>query len=384
MIKIVYIINSLGNSGGMERVLSSKANWLASSDLYEVTVITKEDNNEGFFFDLNKNIIIDSLNLRPSKNKIRNLFLNTDNHKYKKKITQKLFEIKPDITISMFGDEYEFLHTIKDGSKKIIEFHFSKNYLSHLMANIPNLSFRKLRQLYARYLQYKQYRVILKYDKFVLLTKKDQMLWGNPSNSCVIPNPLSFISNKKSNCEQKEVIAIGRLIAQKGFDLLIKTFSLINKSNPDWKLTIYGEGQDRDYLLGLIENYNLQGVILLKPPTKNIKDMLLNSSILAFSSRYEGFGLVLTEAMECGLPCISFDCECGPSEIICHNEDGFLVNNFNLNSFASFLNILMNDEALRKDMGEKAIMNVKRFYIDDLMKSWQSVFYDLLPKKSKK
>jgi glycosyltransferase involved in cell wall biosynthesis len=376
--KIVYIIDSLENSGGMERVLTSKVNWLASQEEFEVIIISRRTNKSGCFFDLHKNIIIENLNLKSSNNKITNLILKIDSRRFKKELTEKLFELKPDITISMFGDEYEFLHTINDGSKKILEFHFSKNYLSHLMANIPNLSFRKLRKLYASYLQYKQQRVILKYDKFVLLTEKDQVLWQNPSNSMVISNPLSFSSKEKSNGQQKEVIAIGRLIAQKGFDLLIKGFSLITKNNPDWKLTIYGEGQDKNYLLGLINSYNLQKVILIKEPTKKIKEALLNSSILAFSSRYEGFGLVLTEAMECGLPCVAFDCECGPSEIISHKKDGYLIEDFNIDVFAKSLQDLMINDESRLLMGENASQNVKRFHIDKIMIKWSKLFKEII------
>lgn len=378
MTKIVYIINSLGNSGGMERVLSSKVNWLAAHKDYEVTIVSRETNKEGVFFDLHENIVIESLNLEQSNCKIINLIFKVDLIKFKKELSKKLFELQPDITISMFGDEYKFLYKIRDGSKKILEFHFSKNYLSHLMASIPNLSFRKLRQLYAQYLQYKHQKMIFSYDKFVLLTKKDQLLWKNPKNSLVIANPLSFLSNEVSNGDQKEIIAIGRLIAQKGFDLLIQAFNLLAKNNPDWKLTIYGEGQDKDYLLGLIQSYNLQKVISLNPSTKKIKEALINSSILAFSSRYEGFGLVLTEAMECGLPCVAFDCECGPSEIVSQGKDGYLVKDFRVDLFANQLQILMRDEALRVDMGKNAKENVKRFHIDTIMAKWDRLFKNII------
>ncbi|PQJ73084.1 glycosyltransferase family 4 protein [Polaribacter butkevichii] len=376
--KIVYIIDSLENSGGMERVLTSKANWLASKKEFDVTIISRRANKDGCFFELNKNVTVDSLNLTPTNNKILNLLFKTDKNRFKKELTKKLLQLKPDITISLFGDEYEFLHTIKDGSKKILEFHFSKNYLTHLMDNIPNLSFRKFRKLYARYLQYKQQRVVLKFDKFVLLTEKDQSLWQKPSNSLVISNPLSFSSDKKSDGQQKEIIAIGRFIAQKGFDLLINAFRLITKNNPDWKLTIYGEGQDKDYLLDLINRYHLQKVILLKSPSKKIKEALLNSSILAFSSRYEGFGLVLTEAMECGLPCVAFDCECGPSEIISHKKDGYLVSDFNIDFFAKNLEYLMVNNKERLLMGQNASKNVKRFHIDKIMIKWTELFKDII------
>ena len=103
----------------------------------------------------------------------------------------------------------------------------------------------------------------------------------------------------------------------------------------------------------------------------------MDSSIYALSSRYEGFGLVLTEAMECGVPCVAFDCECGPSEIINNNIDGFLVEDRNVIQFAEKLEILMSDNELRKRMGVQAKQNVKRFGIEKVMQHWTSLFNDL-------
>ncbi len=226
MKKIVYLIASLGNSGGMERVLSTKANWLAQNK-YSVTIITQLTLEEDYFFEFHKNVNIESLNLaKPSKN-IVDLIFNTYNKEFERRLKSRLFELRPDITISMFGREYEFLYKINDGSKKMLEFHFSKNYLNHLMAHIPNLSFRTLRIWNSKYTQYKQRKIALKYDKVILLTEKDQLQWDDNVNSCVIPNPVSFTTHQKSSVVRKQIVAIGRFTAQKGFDLLIKSYSIV-------------------------------------------------------------------------------------------------------------------------------------------------------------
>ena len=127
----------------------------------------------------------------------------------------------------------------------------------------------------------------------------------------------------------------------------------------------------------LINHKSLKDRITIMPPRKDIQDMLMNSSIYALSSRYEGFGLVLTEAMECGVPCVAFDCECGPSEILTHGEDGFVVENGNVKLFAHYLATLMKDKELRIKMGKASKRNVIRFYAEPIMKKWLDLFTEL-------
>ncbi|MGM0934480.1 MAG: glycosyltransferase family 4 protein [Bacteroidota bacterium] len=382
MKKIVYLINSLGNSGGMERVLSTKANWFASQKEYDVTVITQQPVKNNTFFELIKSVKVECLNLESPKSKISEIILGNYKKEYKRRLTKKLFELRPDITISMFGREYDFLYKINDGSKKLIEFHFSKNYLHHLINSIPNLSFRALRLGHVEYMQYKQRKAVKKYDGLILLTEKDRKLWNNKSNTYVIPNPVSFTTEDTSTVQKKQIVAIGRLIAQKGFDRLVKAYSQIAHNFPDWKLIIVGEGQDKDYLKKLVNKFNLTDKIIFKAPSKDIKNILLNSSILAMTSRYEGFGLVLTEAMECGVPCVAFDCECGPSEIIQNAEDGFLVEDGNIHEFANKLKLLMENPLLRQNFGMKAKQNVKRFYVNPIMSKWSQLFNEVNSSKT--
>lgn len=377
--RLVYVIKSLGNSAGMERVLCSKTNYLAEVVGYQIFIITELPLPQDFFFKYSSVISIESLGLieQPS-NRLKKIILHpVSKYKFRKRLAKRIYSIKPDITISMFGEELSFLPGLRDGSIKIAEFHYSRNYLIHLIRSMPNLHLSWIRLLRASIFQFTQRVFASKYKKVVLLTEKDRQLWGIKKNLKVIPNPLSFQTDKNASLENKKIIAVGRLIAQKGFDLLIEAFSQIAKKFPEWNLLIVGEGQDEAFLQGLINLKCLNDRITIMPPSKNIQNLLLDSSIYALSSRYEGFGLVLTEAMECGVPCVAFDCECGPSEIINDNIDGFLVEDGNVSQFAEKLEILMSDHELRKRMGVQAKQNVKRFGIDKVMQHWTSLFNDL-------
>lgn len=366
--KITYCIPSLDNPGGMERVLTTKANELAEHYGYEVHIVTT-DNGKAPFFKLSPLIVRHNLNV-------------TGVNDYRKKLTELLFQLRPQIVDSLCGPELAFLYQIKDGSMKVVEFHFTKYYLTHLVKGILYIRFRYLHLLKAWLLQKKEEYYVNKYDKVVLLTRQDMELWGNKKNMCYIPNPLSFRSECVSTLDNHQMIAVGRYIAQKGFDLLLDAFSLIAKEMPSWTLKIYGEGQDRNILEQKIKTYHLEQQVSLCPVSSQIKQVFLESSLLVFPSRYEGFGLVLTEAMECGLPCISFDCECGPREIIDQGETGFLVKNGNVIEFAQKMKILMTNEVLRKRMGTNGKKSVPRFYLRPVLEQWDQLFIDLCNNKN--
>ncbi len=362
--KIVYCIRSLHNSGGMERVLTTKANYLADHMGYEVYIITRTNEGEPFFT-LSPRIKVYNLQAKTLK-------------EFRKRLTATLFNIRPAISISLYGAESHFLYKINDGSKKIIEFHFSKYYLTHLVNGIRTLKFRTLHRIKAWWLQKREEQLARQYDKVILLTRQDLMLWGQKNNMCYIPNPLSFRSTHVSALESKRIIAVGRFIAQKGFDLLIDAFALIHKQYPDWSLDIYGEGQDHELLNHKITSYSMQSQVRLLPPEKDIRQEFLNSSLLLFPSRYEGFGLVLTEAMECGLPCIAFDCECGPSEIIEDGITGYLVPVGDVKGLSEKMEQLITHPTLLHEMGENARKAVKRFYPENIMHSWELLFEELM------
>jgi glycosyltransferase involved in cell wall biosynthesis len=207
-----------------------------------------------------------------------------------------------------------------------------------------------------------------------VLTKRDAENWGNFANIKQIYNVLPFYPDQSAELETKRIISVGRFTSQKGFDLLIEAWNLIHYQLPDWQLDIFGAGEDEEMLRSLIRKKCLDNSINIHPPTKDIIKEYLNSSIYVLSSRYEGFGMVLLEAMACGLPCVSFDCPSGPSEIILNNVDGFVVENGNVDRLAEKIKLMATDIRLRKEMGRKSKENIKRFLPENIMKEWDELF----------
>jgi len=376
--RLVYCKNSLGLGAGMERVLCTKVNYFADVPGYEVFIVLTSPIPENLFFQFSPTVTILSLDIKASEPKTWQFFFKTKFHKeYERKLNALLLDIRPDVTISMFGREILFLHQLNDGSKKVLEFHFSRNYLTHLVEGLPDTKLKWLRKRWVSLIQYRDRYYSKKYNHIVLLTEKDKQLWQGNDRFSVIPNPLSFVSEEKALLENKKILAMGRYIAQKGFDLLIQAFALLKEKFPDWNLFIYGEGPDYDFLSNKIKELSLKDNVFLKNPVQNVEKIMLDSSLFVFPSRYEGFGLVLTEAMTCGVPCVSFDCECGPSDIIQNEVDGFLVEAGNVRLLAEKMELLMQNKELRIEMGGKAKENVRKFDVPVIMNLWKDYFEQL-------
>ena len=376
--KIVYCKDSLKSAAGMERVLCTKANYLADILGYDVHIVLEEQHlPENLFFNFSPKIVIHSLDMNIPVRKPWQLFSRTKYEKeYEKKLSGLLENIKPDITVGMFGNEARFLYKLKDGSKKILEFHFTKYYLKYLGQSLIHDKYRIIRKLWLRTLLWHEEYLARKYEHIVLLTEKDKQLWGGGDKFEVIPNPVSFssTSEKKADLDNHVILSAGRLVIPKGFDFLIQAFSLLHKDFPTWKLYIYGEGHDKDYFQDLINQLSLQDAVFLKKPVPDIENELIKSSLFVLPSLYEGFGLVLVEAMSYGIPCVAFDCECGPSDIIKDNVDGFLAATKNTRELAEKMKLLMENKDLRLQMGAEAKKNVKRFEIPVVMNLWSKYF----------
>lgn len=232
-----------------------------------------------------------------------------------------------------------------------------------------------------RYVSYQCFRDVKRYsDAIVTLTQGDAAMWGQHPNIHIIPNTTSIDIQTISSCEAPRVIAAGRLTWQKGFDRLVDAWNIVQKRHPDWILDIFGEGFYKDSLTRQIKDRKLEHSITIHPFTQNITQEYLNSSILALSSNYEGFGLVLIEAMSLGVPCVSFDCPFGPSEIIRNQEDGLLVKNGDIQGFANALCHLIEHEAERKAFGKRAKQNITRYSLRNIMPQWEILFHKLTEK----
>ena len=377
-LKLVYITPALYMAGGVERVLTLKANYFAEHFGYDITIILTEGKGKPLFYPLSNKIKVINLNIGFEKlwtcSFIRKIFVYLKKQRqFKKALTNELMRIRPDITISLLRREINFINDIKDGSRKIGELHVNRANYRNFEANDSNF----IKSLFARFWMHSLVAKLKKLNRFVVLTEEDKDAWPELKNISVIPDPLSFLPTKYSELMERRVIAVGRYVYQKGFDMLLQAWSKIDKLYPDWQLAIFGDG-DRTPYEKQMKTFGVDAKRChLNGPTPNIQQEYVISSIFVFSSRFEGFGMVLVEAMACGLPVVSFDCPCGPKDIVRDGEDGLLVENGNIDLLASSLSRLMNDETLRQSMSKAGLKNVQRFNIEQIAEQWRLLFESL-------
>lgn len=374
--KILYNIAGTCRSGGMERVLANKANWLVQNG-YEVVIVTTDQRNEQPFFPLDNRIICYDLGIGYEENNGKS-FINKLVHypikqyKHRKRLEALLHKIKPDITISMMCNDVSILPCIKDGSKKILEIHFSK---------FKRLQYarRGLWRIADIYRNLQEEKLVRQFDRFVVLTEEDRGYWGDLCNMQVIPNARTYTFEKPATLTNKVVMAVGRYDYQKGFDRLIDAWAIVCSKFVDWKLEIIGDGNLRSDMLKQIESKGLNEQIILKRiPANEMKEAYMNASIFVLSSRYEGLPMVLLEAQAAGLPIVSFACKCGPKDVVKDGIDGYLVEEGDVNALASRLISLMDDEITRKKMGFVAFSRSDRYAEESVMAKWVDLFDKVL------
>lgn len=370
--KIAYTISGIYNSGGMENILIQKANYLAENLSYNVTIITTDQDSRDTFFNISTKIETIDLGINYYKwvnNPFWHIIKKILKYKHYRRLKKYLLQQNFDIVISLMDFDMSFLYKINDNSKKILESHFSKYRKS---INSSNFITRKLQQIRANLWD----KIVIKYDKFVVLTNEDLLQWKSHNNICVIPNFINQETERQSQLDNKRVISIGRFTKQKGFDLLLKAWQKVTKKYPDWILTIIGGGDKTDYYR-YISELGLKKTVLLMDSTNNIENEYLNSSLYVLSSRYEGLPLVLLEAMSFGLPIVSFRCPCGPLDIV-KQEFGTLVEPNDYNGLAEAIMYWMESDQRRKSAGENAKENAKSFQRDKIMKKWDNLFNNII------
>jgi len=362
-------------AGGVERVLTLKANYFAEHFGYDITIILTEGKGKPLFYPLSDKIKVVNLYVGFEElwtcSFLKKIFVYLKKQrKYKKALTHELMRIRPDIVISLLRREINFINDIKDGSRKIGELHVNRANYRNFEANEANY----IKNLFAKFWMSSLVSKLKRLDSFVVLTEEDKQAWPELNNVTVIPDPLPFMPTHYSSLTEKRVIAVGRYVYQKGFDLLLQAWSKIEKQNQDWELCVFGDGNREPYEQQMKELGIDTSRCHLNGPTADIQKEYVNSSIFAFSSRFEGFGMVLVEAMACGLPVVSYACPCGPKDIIKDGEDGLLVENGNVEAFAIKLSQLMQNATLCKSMAKAGQSNVQRFYMEQIAKQWKTLF----------
>lgn len=362
--KILYCISGLDNAGGTESVVLRKANYLADHTGHEIHILVCGKERRRSFFPVSPKIRIHDLGVH-SYNGFH--FLTA-----RRKMLPFLQELRPDICISTAGKELFILAGLKDGSRKICEFHFARNRMQmrhrgKFLGGIRSLRYRRRFE-----------KAIVAMDAFVVLTKEDQKAWQEILPSTLqIYNPCPETSGGTAPLKAKRCLAIGRLEDQKNYPDMIRAWAEVNRRHPEWSLDIFGSGCQAELIGKLIRKAGLEDKVRLMGTTQDIPRELLTHSCLLLTSRYEGFGLVLVEAAAHGVPAVSYRCQSGPSEIIADGVSGFLVEPGDITGFADRICRIIEDDALRESMGAKGREMAERFRIETVMEEWERLFRTL-------
>lgn len=378
-IKIAYCIPSLYYPSGMERVLTLKANYFAEHFGYEIHIILTDGKDKEPYYKLYPSITLHQLDINYDEMYGRSLWKRISGYWNKQQLFMKrlndcLCEIRPDITISLLRRDINFINKMKDGSIKLGEIHFNKsNYREFSDNRLPAF----VQHCVKKYWMWQLIRQVRQLKRFVVLSYEDAAEWTKLKNIAVIYNPLPFFPERQSDGSSKQVIAAGRYMPQKGFDRLIDAWSIVNMQHPDWVLRIYGDGM-RQQLQQQIDRLGIASSCILEHSTPDIDEKYCESSIFALSSRYEGFGMVIIEAMACGIPPVSFACPCGPRDIIDDGKNGLLVENGNIEMLAGKICYLIENDEIRRKMGQQARIDVERFKIEQIAGQWKELFESLV------
>lgn len=371
--RLVIFISSM-SGGGAERVTANLANHWAGKG-WEITVVTLAPRSLDFY-ELHPSVKRIALNLSgESANILIGLWQNLRRVIALRRVLQK---IQPDIALAMMSSANILMAFAALGLHGVVaigseHIHPPKFPLGRLWEWLRTLAYGHLAAVTALTEESATWLRKHTHARCVPVIP-NAVPWPLTSQEPVI-NPDRILPPKS-----RVLLAAGRLDKQKGFDLLIEAFSAIALTHPDWVLVILGAGPERAALEAQI-HYHASGLtnrIFLPGRVGNVGQWYEAADLFVMSSRFEGFGNTLAEAMAYGLPAISFDCPSGPREIIRDGVDGILVPPENADALAEAMDRLMSDEAERKRLAAKAQEVLERFGLDKIMGMWEDLIQGLI------
>jgi glycosyltransferase involved in cell wall biosynthesis len=353
--KICFLLADISHTGGIERMTSTlAAEMLKERKDIQIDIVSQFHSSQKLWFPF------DGCNI---------VFLSHRNFDAKPHSIDRAFRIFANIkrVRSYFKtNKYDFI--LAQSLSNVFILYFAGISLKNVFA-IEQIHYNYYGTLIKRI----RLHIYKKALKVVVLSKNAKSFFDKhlpQEHTVVIPNPIDICNGEKASLDGKEAIAVGRLEYQKGFDTLIDIFAEVHQIHPEWKLNIYGDGNLHEQLTRQIKETKLEGIVNLKGRTDNVPHVMQESAFFILSSRCEGFGIVLTEAMQQGLPCVSFDCPDGPSDIISNYEDGIVVPNQDKQALKEAICYMIEHPKERKTMGKKASDNINRYSVDNICKIW--------------
>lgn len=375
--KIIYCISGMYKSGGIERVLAGKANYLVSHG-YEVAIVTTDQAGRKDFFPIDEQVKridlglnYDELDSLPTWKRYWWTLQMKKTHRAL--LTEVLQRERADIVVSVLRQEFSFLPTIKDGSKKIFESHTS--YYTKVLMYPKEAKLKRFLGL-ARIAYDKT--IAQEYDQVVILTHEEVAHWQPIPQVSVIPNSLPFHPSEHAPLENKDIIAVGRMEYQKNFPELLSIWASVAPRYPEWRLHIWGEGYLLDSLKAQAEKLGIANQTIFEGVTSDMHKAYADSSIYVMTSHFEGLPMVLLEAQATGLPIVSYACPSGPRDIVTDGKDGYLITPYDQDAFKERLIQLMESASLRQAMGQEAVQSAERFTTEAVMRQWETLFQSLV------
>ena len=374
--KIIYCHADVYNPGGMERVLLNKLRgWVERG--YETMLVTTDQHGRPPFYEFPPEVRMVDLGINYKDDNDKNPIAKTLGYlrrrrKHREALTELLMRERPDIVVSLFPSESSFIPDIQDGSLKMLELHFNK--LFRLQYNRKGLL-----GLADRIRTKQDEKLVRKFDNFIVLTRQDAEMWGNLPNLSVMPNAAVTMPHIEHKPGNHRVIAVGRLDYQKGFDRLLDAWALIPAElRKFWHLDIFGQGEWEEKLKQQIVTLGIGESAAVNKPTDKIFDEYAASDFLVMTSHYEGFPMVMIEAMACGVPTVCFDFLCGPRDIIANGINGIVVPEGDLQALATAMQQLMERPEQLQHLSDQAKRISEEYSQEVIMKRWDLFMNDQL------
>ncbi len=371
--RLMYVTPLLSTRGGIERTLIDKANYLAEKR-HEVLIVTYEHEGPIAYklYPSVKHIDLDCHFFNIYRYPLYQRIWMVLKHKrlFRHKMKCVIDEFYPNTIVVTIPNTENYLCDIisVSGNKPvIIESHLAQGYSVIKRGATERLMYHLFNPL----------KAIKKADLLISLTDGDATNWHRKGVKIikVIPNPLTLYVEPLSPLKKVEgrIICVGRLTNQKRFDRMIEAFSLIADKYPTWFVDLYGEGEEYNSLMALITHCGLNNRIHIFPTIDSIYLEYQRSQFLVLSSDFEGFGLVIVEAMACGIPVVATDCPYGPSDVIKDGETGLLCK-MEVSSLAEKMEWMMSHDDERQFMGEKAHEVAGQYRKEFVIPQWEQTY----------